>query len=287
MIHVGHLVYINCSAGNALNKALGMVSINLNANVRRCEIFPRNNTISGAGFLLHDSGYWLGSSDAQGWRTEYMRLWKYDLAMGEYSLCATAGTPPCGRFGHAGEFIEEQSTFIVFGGKDRSEEHLNDVHLLDVETETWVQPVVKGQPPAGRFRHGSCAHNGVLYCYGGCATERLADGVFMLRLSSSNIATWSKPKLVFCGMDPLRLSSFAFVRFCDAFVFCDGNGDGRRGLRMYDPKADMLSEIRPITSREFSGYGFGISAIPLKTDKAVGIFGKDGCSNYIRLSVEA
>ena len=251
--------------------------IDINTNQWRCEPRPGPCTFSGEGVLHRDSVLWLGLVNAEGKRPAHhlMALSSYDLLLEEWTNCPTSGYPPSRRFGFSAGLIQDLNKFIVFGGKLSSGKCSDELHLLDVESKGWIQPVVKGQSPKKRFRHGSCVDNGMYYCYGGGDNGRYAYGIFMLQLSANNVATWSKPKLILEGQLRPELSSFALVPCQGILLFCGGLGRRKQGLRSYDPKTGKMEVVGTQASGEFEGYGFGISAITLQKDNVVGIFGSE------------
>ena len=267
-----------------------MLTIDLNTNVLRCKEITGPCRYAGKGFLYEDKIIWAGSSDASGNRTEQLNLSMYDLARNEWSNCPTTGFPPAGLEGFSGDFIQQRKRFVVFGGKKPRSLCISDVvlTLLDVETKRWIHPVVKGEMPSNRSHHGSCVHKGQIYFYGGIGCGRYGDGIRILQLSSRDIATWSKPKIVFDGIIPFQLHSFALVPFQGVLLFCGGvdkSITGIQTLRIYDPQTGKLSAVSPKAQDEFKSYGIGLSAFPLVNGEAVGVFGSSrNCESYLKLS---
>jgi hypothetical protein len=63
---------------------------------------------------------------------------------------AVNGSPPTGRSGHASTLVADKHLLVVGGCQNTL--FLNDVHVLQLETMTWVQPTVTGQALRPRFR---------------------------------------------------------------------------------------------------------------------------------------
>ena len=267
-----------------------MLTIDLNKDVWRCDPIPGPCTTHGRCFLYRDLIVWLGQKDFIGESTRAQSIYvsAYDILLKEWSNFPTAGSPPPDLTGFSGDFMEDRNMFIIFGGEKMPNMFTNDVHLLDVERKKWIQPVVKGKSPEARCWHGTCVHNGVMYCYGGVSeySRRLSDGVFALHLSTNNVVTWSKPKMLLGEVSPFHLSSFVILPYQGKLILLGGRGDDAgSGLRMYDPKSCKMSRIRPKLGTKHSGYGYGISAIPLRGGDAVAVFGKNGsCKSYDRIS---
>ena len=293
-IRLGHFVVVpGYSSGRA-----ALVFLDINTNEWRCDMKMGACANSGEGFLQGDSMLWLGRRGADGetyttTRLSRLNLSTYDFVLREWSTCPTTGPLPSQRYGFAGKLIEVRNRFVVFGGNDMSDNPLNDVHLLDIHMKRWIQPVVKGNIPSGRVYFGSCVQNGLFYCYGGIGRGphgdgRYSDGIYILKVSANDVATWSKPKVVFEGISPFELSSFAMTPFQGKLLLIGGMGTRlNNGIRVYDPKAYTLSNLYlDGGTGNGRGLGYGISAVPLENDKVFGIFGiPHRLESYVKMSV--
>jgi N-acetylneuraminic acid mutarotase len=74
-----------------------------------------------------------------------------NLEQGVWRKVAVNGIPPTGRSGHTATMIDDKHLMVVGGCQNTL--FLNDVHILQLETMTWVQPNVAGQALRARFRH--------------------------------------------------------------------------------------------------------------------------------------
>ncbi|KAK3266344.1 hypothetical protein CYMTET_25027, partial [Cymbomonas tetramitiformis] len=59
-----------------------------------------------------------------------------------------SGAAPSARTGHT--MVKHGSSVYVFGGCSASDGYLNDLHILDLKTWTWGEPVTVGAPPSAR-----------------------------------------------------------------------------------------------------------------------------------------
>ena len=288
---IGHYVYIAGHAYLDRKAYTDVVIINVHTNRWRSVTSPGPCGTAGECFIHGDTMVWFGRSNAKGKRTERMNLSRFDLVLEEWSDCPATGPVPSQRFAFASGLLESQKLFLVFGGQQMAGQIVNDLHLLDIRTNAWSKPVVKGEPPAPRFRHGTCVHRGVFFCYGGVTTRsrRFSDGIYVLhiaRRSNSNTATWSKPKIVRSGQGLFELSSFVLVPFQGMLLFCGGLGTGSGQLRAYDPKTGKLTDLHPVVMGDISDYGYGISAAPLEKEGVIGLFGRRGrTESYLRISL--
>ena len=292
-LRLGHTVYIPGYTFDNDKFLSAMVIVDIVKNVWRSRTVIGPCHYSGEGFLYEDEILWIGTRNAVGdvdTVAHRMQLSTFDIVLGEWANAETIGRAPSERFGLSAKFVEELDRLIVFGGQTTAGRCLADLHLLDVARKKWVQPLVKGESPRARFRHGSCVHDGVYYCYGGIDNNgRLSDGLFVLKLSvlkNREVATWSKPKLIFIG-EPVELSSFPLIPFQGMLLFCGGIGRwSKQPLRVYDPRTGRISKLMPETPHDFGGYGWGTSVVSLEDRRSCGIFGINGnVDSYIRLSV--
>ena len=283
-LRVGNCVYTPGSL--AIKRTSQSAIVNLSTNTWRSVVTIGPCRSAGESLLHEDGILWIGRESSEGSIGSELSLSRFDLVTEDWFTCQYTASAPCARVFFTGELVDRLGRFVVFGGKSIAERCLNDVHLLDVATKSWIQPVVKGKPPKERYRHGSCVHYDTVYYYGGYFyNDALNDGIFVLQLSPNNIVTWSKPKLVFDGIGPPPLRSFAMMCFRGAVLLCGGYYP--TDFFCYDRKTGKLTAATVATNAGLNGYGFGISAIPLEKDKVLGIFGTNGCcSGYMRVTFE-
>ena len=225
-------------------------------------------------FLFEDALYAFGHRD---WKDGVSKdLSVFDLILGEWSFANSTGPRSDHRSYFSGHFLEDRSQFLVFGGISGGVR--SDVYLVQMPHCRWIQPVVKGRPPAGRWQHGSCVHNGVFYCYGGWkAYGRHKDGLFLLHIGPQNLVTWSKPNLA--TESCMRLSSFSFVPFCGRLLLCGGYGPtGFHQVSMYEPATGELSVLR--NNPQDEQFGHGAVVLPIESGSALLILGGRGELDY-------
>jgi hypothetical protein len=113
---------------------------------------------------------------------------------------ALAGKPPCPRHSHAASFIK---TFLVIHGGRNDEIYssqihniaLNDLHVLDIMTLTWMSVAIFNEVPTSRWCHILCAedHNqdyegNKLIIFGGANMSNMCDScLYELDFSELNI----------------------------------------------------------------------------------------------------
>ena len=118
-----------------------------------------------------------------GWngKTYFNDVIIYDLEKSAWNKLDTAGQPPVPRQGHASCVVGHN--LIIQGGFYFDDEkykksknnygtflrscYLNDIKLLDLKENTWVQLRTNGQPPLPRFGHTLSFVNNQLIIFGG------------------------------------------------------------------------------------------------------------------------
>ncbi|CAH9055468.1 unnamed protein product [Cuscuta epithymum] len=114
-----------------------------------------------------------------------------DLESHDCSIMETFGTPPVARGGQSVTLFG--SKLIMFGGEDRNRRLLNDIHVLDLETQTWSSVETMQTPPSPRFDHTAALHaDHYLLIFGGCSHSVFFNDLHVLDLETME---WSCPQL--------------------------------------------------------------------------------------------
>ncbi|PIA63125.1 hypothetical protein AQUCO_00200865v1 [Aquilegia coerulea] len=79
------------------------------------------------------------------------------------------GTPPSPRDSHSCTTVG--NNLFVFGGTD-GRDPLNDLHILDTSTNTWISPSLRGEVPETREGHSAALVGKRLFVFGGCGKSR-------------------------------------------------------------------------------------------------------------------
>ncbi|KAI9272401.1 hypothetical protein EDC94DRAFT_596369 [Helicostylum pulchrum] len=82
------------------------------------------------------------------------------------TIVGTSGSPPCKRYGHTA--TRWRDSIIVFGGCNEYQEYCGDVHIFNLKTSTWHQPVITGNV-SPRYLHSATVFEDKLIIYGGFA----------------------------------------------------------------------------------------------------------------------
>ncbi|KAJ3256667.1 hypothetical protein HDU77_003015 [Chytriomyces hyalinus] len=135
------------------------------------------------------------------------------------------GLRPCKRCDHSATSWG-QDRIVIFGGLDSNDVFLNDLHVLNLSTMTWTQPLMSGPIPTGRGKHSAIIEDGKLYVYGGwCASDTISNHLNILDLETF---VWQAP----IAVKP-RHSHFSFL-FRDALFVYGGISES------LEPAAELL-----------------------------------------------
>lgn len=112
-----------------------------------------------------------------------------DLNTNEWTSPECQGNPPSPRESHTATLIGDDKLVIFGGNGDGEGNHLNDLHVLDLNTMRWSSPLVKGDVPVPRDSHGAVVIGNKFFVYGGDRGDRYHGGVDVLDLETM---TWTK-----------------------------------------------------------------------------------------------
>lgn len=196
---VGHSVFIIGTTG-----ALGFDSnswgaiLDLNARIwRQAPGFVFGMRLAGhSATLVAEKIYIFGITFALwgGMTRKSSELRALDLVSATWVTCPTYGETPVHTSFHSADYVEALGMIVFIGGiTDRASWPL--VSILKVESQTWSQPVLKGEQPAPRYMHVSCATRDSVVVTGGRmlggARGRLNDSsLYVLALKGQ--MTWHK-----------------------------------------------------------------------------------------------
>lgn len=147
----------------------------------------------------------------------------------------TQGKAPISRVGHTCTYIPSlysvsspgqriQDSLLVLGGGD-GENHLNDIHILELSTLTWKTLYTAGNTPSPRSRHTATLVENQLFVIGGGNDESTVfNDVYILDI---NTGQWTKPNIKGSPPIPRWGHSSISVGF---HIYIFGGNDGKRML---------------------------------------------------------
>jgi len=124
-----------------------------------------------------------------------MTVIQLDVVNQVVETVATIGTAPCVRGGHTAVVVGNR--LIVFGGEQsqQGDGPLNDLHILNLPSKEWTEPIVSGEVPASRVGHASCVLDSTLFIFGGTTTTKDGKVNYLSDLHSLDTRKlfWSQP----------------------------------------------------------------------------------------------
>ncbi|KAK7264596.1 hypothetical protein RJT34_32205 [Clitoria ternatea] len=123
--------------------------------------------------------------------SDRISVWAFDTETECWSLMEAKGDIPVARSGHT--VVRASSVLILFGGEDAKRRKLNDLHMFDLKSLTWLPLHYTGTAPSPRFNHVSTLYDDkVLYIFGGSSKSRTLDDLYSLDFETM---AWSRVKI--------------------------------------------------------------------------------------------
>ncbi|KAK7363619.1 hypothetical protein VNO77_05768 [Canavalia gladiata] len=118
-------------------------------------------------------------------------VWAFDTETECWSLMEAKGDIPVARNGHS--VVRASSVLILFGGEDAKRRKLNDLHMFDLKSLTWLPLHYTGTAPTPRFNHVAALYDDkVLYIFGGSSKSRTLNDLYSLDFETM---AWSRVKI--------------------------------------------------------------------------------------------
>ncbi|MBN3298790.1 KLDC2 protein, partial [Amia calva] len=116
--------------------------------------------------------------------------------------------------GHLGTFEYDETSFLA-NGADRGWN--NHIHILDLETLTWSQPVTTGNPPSPRAAHTCATIGNRGYVFGGRYRESRLNDLYFI-----NMDTWEWSEMSVPQQGPVGRSWHSFIPVSPDHLFLFG-----------------------------------------------------------------
>ncbi|XP_078445026.1 acyl-CoA-binding domain-containing protein 6-like isoform X2 [Wolffia australiana] len=163
----------------------------------------------------------VGGHTKQPW--ESIIAWEFDPQSLQWSKLKTQGKTPVSRGGHSVTLVGK--SLVLFGGEDEGRCLLNDLHILDLDSLTWKEVDLVGQPPAPRMDHTAALHaERYLLIFGGASHATCFNDLHVLDLKTME---WSRPRQQ--GIVPAPRAGHAGVTIGENW-FIVGGGDNKNGI---------------------------------------------------------
>ncbi|CAM8986069.1 unnamed protein product [Rhodiola kirilowii] len=123
--------------------------------------------------------------------SEKLSVWVFDTESECWSLMEVKGDVPVARSGHT--VVRASSVLILFGGEDAKRKKLNDLHMFDLKSLTWLPLHCTGTGPSPRFNHVAALYNDkTLLIFGGAGKSKTLGDLYSLDFETM---IWSRIKI--------------------------------------------------------------------------------------------
>ncbi|KAK3009434.1 hypothetical protein RJ639_013183, partial [Escallonia herrerae] len=129
--------------------------------------------------------------------SDRISVWAFDTETECWSLMEAKGDIPAARSGHT--VVRASSALILFGGEDAKRRKLNDLHMFDLKSLTWLPLHCTGPGPSARANHVAALYDDkLLLIFGGSSKSRTLNDLYSLDFET----VWHAETLIF---DVLKL----------------------------------------------------------------------------------
>lgn len=123
--------------------------------------------------------------------SDKVSVWAFDTETECWSLMEAKGDVPVARSGHT--VLRASSVLILFGGEDGKRRKLNDLHMFDLKSLTWLPLHCTGTGPSPRSNHVSALYDDkLLLIFGGSSKSRTLNDLYTLDFETM---AWSRIKI--------------------------------------------------------------------------------------------
>ncbi|KAK4283541.1 hypothetical protein QN277_000481 [Acacia crassicarpa] len=123
--------------------------------------------------------------------SDRISVWAFDTETECWSLMESKGDIPAARSGHT--VVRANSVLILFGGEDAKKRKLNDLHMFDLKSFTWLPLHCTGTAPSSRSNHVAALYDDkILFIFGGASKSRTLNDLYSLDFETM---AWSRIKI--------------------------------------------------------------------------------------------
>ncbi|XP_047981397.1 acyl-CoA-binding domain-containing protein 6 isoform X2 [Salvia hispanica] len=123
--------------------------------------------------------------------SDRVSVWAFDMEAECWSLIEAKGDIPTARSGHT--VVRANSVLILFGGEDTKRRKLNDLHMFDLKSLTWLPLHCTGPRPCSRSNHIAALYNDkILFVFGGASKSRTLNDLYSLDFEAM---VWTRIKV--------------------------------------------------------------------------------------------
>ncbi|ESQ41861.1 hypothetical protein EUTSA_v10012828mg [Eutrema salsugineum] len=123
--------------------------------------------------------------------SDRVSVWAFDTDSECWSLMDAKGDLPVSRSGHT--VVRASSVLILFGGEDSKKRKLNDLHMFDLKSSTWLPLNCTGTRPCARSNHvATLFDDKILFVFGGSGKNKTLNDLYSLDFETM---VWSRIKI--------------------------------------------------------------------------------------------
>ncbi|KAG7551129.1 Kelch repeat type 1 [Arabidopsis thaliana x Arabidopsis arenosa] len=123
--------------------------------------------------------------------SDRVSVWAFDTDSECWSLMDAKGDVPVSRNGHT--VVRASSVLILFGGEDSKKRKLNDLHMFDLKSSTWLPLNCTGTRPCARSHHAATLFDDkILFVFGGSGKNKTLNDLYSLDFETM---VWSRIKI--------------------------------------------------------------------------------------------
>ncbi|XP_043811122.1 acyl-CoA-binding domain-containing protein 6 isoform X2 [Manihot esculenta] len=123
--------------------------------------------------------------------SDRISVWAFDMETECWSLLEAKGDVPVARSDHT--VVRASTVLILFGGEDAKRRKLNDLHMFDLKSLTWLPLHCTGTGPSPRSNHVAALFDDkMLLIFGGASKSRTLNDLYFLDFETM---VWSRIKI--------------------------------------------------------------------------------------------
>ncbi|KAK4265697.1 hypothetical protein QN277_026714 [Acacia crassicarpa] len=153
--------------------------------------------------------------------SDRISVWAFDTETECWSLIEAKGDIPVARSGHT--VLKASSALILFGGEDAKRRKMNDLHMFDLKSLTWLPLHCTGTGPSPRSNHVAALYDDkILFIFGGASKSRTLNDLYSLDFETM---AWSRMKIR--GFNPTPRAGCCGV-LCGTKWYIAGGGSRKK-----------------------------------------------------------
>ncbi|PSS33954.1 Acyl-CoA-binding domain-containing protein [Actinidia chinensis var. chinensis] len=216
--------------------------------------------------------------------SDRISVWAFDSETECWSLMEAKGDIPVARSGHT--VVRASSALILFGGEDAKRRKLNDLHMFDLKSLTWLPLHCTGPVPSPRYNHVAALYDDkMLLIFGGASKAKTLNDLYSLDFETM---IWSRIKIR--GFHPSPRGGCCGVLFGTKWYIAGGGSRKKRHSEtlVFDVlKYEWSVAVASLPSSVTANKGFSLVLVQHKERDFLVAFGgsKKELSNQVEVLI--